>query len=244
MSPFVKPKQHFSGFQTVRRFRYLSLGTHTFWTSYYQSFYPQLTRVCTTGRSATLNVPWRPVSRLVSFSHLGAVPVSPDRNALSKSKTCTRSTTCATYSFLLTANGWPIPSATVDTAADKSDTDVWMASLGRRPQLRMTSSPDAENAPRWSPDGNISRSFPAGRAVRLADPGLAARSHGRRGAAVYGCERPLSAYDWSPDSNKLLLTVADRDPASRTMTIQRRWRRTRRSRRSGARAQADRDRSL
>src|SRR5579871_4093881 len=42
---------------------------------------------------------------------------------------------------------------TVDATADKSDTDVWMASWDGTQQMRMTSSPDAENAPRWSPDG-------------------------------------------------------------------------------------------
>src|SRR6478672_11229339 len=43
--------------------------------------------------------------------------------------------------------------SSVDAAADKSDTDVWMASWDGARQLRMTSSPEAENAPRWSPDG-------------------------------------------------------------------------------------------
>ena len=43
--------------------------------------------------------------------------------------------------------------SSVDVAGDKSDTDVWMASWDGTQQLRMTSSPDAENAPRFSPDG-------------------------------------------------------------------------------------------
>src|SRR6478672_106739 len=43
--------------------------------------------------------------------------------------------------------------STVDTTADKSDTDIWMASWDGAQQLRMTSSPDSENSPRWSPDG-------------------------------------------------------------------------------------------
>src|SRR5947208_812218 len=43
--------------------------------------------------------------------------------------------------------------SSVDTAADKSDTDIWMASWDGARQLRMTSSPDSESAPRWSPDG-------------------------------------------------------------------------------------------
>ena len=38
----------------------------------------------------------------------------------------------------------------VDVAADKSDTDVWMASWDGTRQIRLTSSPESENAPRWS----------------------------------------------------------------------------------------------
>src|SRR5499426_2803043 len=41
----------------------------------------------------------------------------------------------------------------VDVAGDKSDTDVWMTSWDGSRQLRVTSSAESENAPRWSPDG-------------------------------------------------------------------------------------------
>ena len=42
---------------------------------------------------------------------------------------------------------------TVDTAADKSDTDVWIASWDGKQQMRMTTSTESESSPRWSPDG-------------------------------------------------------------------------------------------
>jgi dipeptidyl aminopeptidase/acylaminoacyl peptidase len=103
--------------------------------------------------------------------------------------------------------------STLDTVADKSDTDVWMASWDGAQQLRMTSSPEPETAPRWSPDGRY-LSF------------LSSRTGGKaRGAQVWALDRTggeaqqltdvkgrLSAYDWSPDSRTLLLTVADREP--------------------------------
>jgi dipeptidyl aminopeptidase/acylaminoacyl peptidase len=102
---------------------------------------------------------------------------------------------------------------TVDTAGDKSDTDVWMASWDGQQQLRMTSSPDAENAPRWSPDGRY-LSF------------TSSRTGGKsRGSQVWVLDRQggeaqqltdvkgrLSSYDWSPDGKRLLLVMADRDP--------------------------------
>ena len=102
---------------------------------------------------------------------------------------------------------------TVDTTADKSDTDVWMASWDGTRQLRMTTSPDAENAPRWSPDGRY-LAFLSGRQGGKA-----------RGSQVWVLDRQggeaqqltdvkgrLSSYEWSPDSKKLLLVMADRDP--------------------------------
>jgi dipeptidyl aminopeptidase/acylaminoacyl peptidase len=103
--------------------------------------------------------------------------------------------------------------STVDVAADKSDSDVWMASWDGAQQLRMTSSPDAESAPRWSPDGKY-LSFLSGRTGGKA-----------RGSQVWVLDRTggeaqqltdvkgrLSSYEWSPDAKKLLLTMADREP--------------------------------
>jgi len=102
--------------------------------------------------------------------------------------------------------------STVDATADKSDSDIWMASWDGAQQLRMTSSTEAENAPRWSPDGRY-LSFTSSR------PGKA------RGSQVWLLDRSggeaqqftdvkgrLSSYEWSPDSKRLLLVMADRDP--------------------------------
>ena len=101
--------------------------------------------------------------------------------------------------------------STVDAAADKGDTDIWMASWDGARQVRMTSSPDGENAPRWSPDGRF-----------LAF--LSGRSGKAKGTQVWLLDRTggeaqqftdvkgrLSSYDWSPDGKRLLLVMADRD---------------------------------
>src|SRR5438270_7654488 len=100
----------------------------------------------------------------------------------------------------------------VDTAADKTDSDVWMVSWDGARDLRITSSPENETAPRWSPDGRY-LSFLSSR------PGKA------KGNQVWLLERAggeaqqltdvkgrLTSYDWSPDSKTLLLVMADRDP--------------------------------
>jgi dipeptidyl aminopeptidase/acylaminoacyl peptidase len=104
--------------------------------------------------------------------------------------------------------------STVDTAGDKSDTDIWMTSWDGAQHVRVTSSPESESAPRWSPDGRY-LSFTSSR------PGKA------KGNQIWLLDRTggeaqqftefkgrLSGYDWSPDSKKLLVTIADPDPNS------------------------------
>ena len=102
--------------------------------------------------------------------------------------------------------------SSVDTAADKSDTDIWMASWDGKRQIRMTTSPEGESAPRWSPDGRY-LSFLSGR------PGKAKGSQvwlidrqGGEAQQFTDVKGRLSAYDWSPDAKTLLLVITDRDP--------------------------------
>jgi dipeptidyl aminopeptidase/acylaminoacyl peptidase len=102
--------------------------------------------------------------------------------------------------------------STVDTAADKSDTDVWMTSWDGKQHLRMTTSPESETSPRWSPDGRwlaflSSRPGKAkGNQVWLLD-----RSGGEA-QQLTDVKGRLTSYEWSPDAKKLLLVMADRDP--------------------------------
>ena len=101
---------------------------------------------------------------------------------------------------------------TVDTTADKGDTDVWIASWDGKQQMRMTSSPESESSPKWSPDGKYlsflsSRPGKAkGNQVWLLD------RNGGEAQQFTDVKGRLSAYDWSPDAKKLLLVMADRDP--------------------------------
>ena len=102
--------------------------------------------------------------------------------------------------------------STVDTTADKSDTDVWITSWDGKQHLRMTTSPENETSPRWSPDGRwlaflSSRPGKAkGNQVWLLD------RNGGEAQQFTEVKGRLTSYEWSPDAKKLLLVMADRDP--------------------------------
>jgi len=103
--------------------------------------------------------------------------------------------------------------SSVDVAADKSDTDVWMTSWDGTEHVRLTSTPESENSPRWSPDGQYL-------AFLSSRPGKAKGTQiwllnrlGGEAQQFTDFKNKLSSYEWSPDSKRLLLTMSERDPA-------------------------------
>jgi len=100
----------------------------------------------------------------------------------------------------------------VDVAADKSDTDIWMASWDGTQQIRLTASPENESSPRWSPDGKY-LAFLSGR------PGKAKGSQiwmlnrmGGEAEQFTDFKGKLSYFVWSPDSKRMLIAMTERDP--------------------------------
>jgi len=102
--------------------------------------------------------------------------------------------------------------ATVDTKEDKTVSHIWAASYDGKVQRQMTSSPDSESSPRWSPDGKYlaftsARPGPAkGEQVWLLD------RNGGEAVQLTAVKGRLQGYEWSRDSKKLALVVADPDP--------------------------------
>src|SRR5437764_60945 len=100
---------------------------------------------------------------------------------------------------------------TTDIVADKSDTDVWMASWDGKQQLRLTSSPDNENAPRWSPDGHY-LAFLSGRKGKNKGTQVWLLDRmGGEAQQLTDVKGRISTYSWSPDSKRLLLVMTERD---------------------------------
>ena len=99
--------------------------------------------------------------------------------------------------------------STTDTTADKRDSDVWMVSLDGTQDIRVTSSPEAENAPKWSPDGKYlsflsSRTGKAkGNQVWILD------RRGGEAQQLTDVKGRIGSYDWAPDSKRLVLTMTE-----------------------------------
>ncbi|MGC2635975.1 MAG: S9 family peptidase [Acidobacteriaceae bacterium] len=114
--------------------------------------------------------------------------------------------------------------STIDAAADKRISDLWMVSWDGTQDIRLTwrgdvsddSDPeelDSSSAPRWSPDGQY-LSFMADRSGK--DKGAQVWVLDRRGGEAHqltDVKGDLSSYAWSPDAKKLLLAMTPKDEA-------------------------------
>jgi dipeptidyl aminopeptidase/acylaminoacyl peptidase len=94
---------------------------------------------------------------------------------------------------------------------DKNDTDVWMVSWDGRERLQLTSTPDAESRPRWSPDGKYLAFLSSRQNAKAAQVWLLPRAGGEA-AKLTDVKGGVSDYAWSPDSRRLVLVVSDPDP--------------------------------
>ena len=109
----------------------------------------------------------------------------------------------------------------VDSAKDKSDTDVWMTSWDGTQTIRVTSSPESEGSPRWSPDGRF-LAFVSGRQEGKGGQVWLLDRRGGEAQRLTMIKGGLSEFAWSPDSKRLILvldeetdSIAKKDTAER-----------------------------
>jgi len=105
--------------------------------------------------------------------------------------------------------------SSTDSVKDKTDSDVWMTAWDGSQTIQVTSSPDGESSPRWSPDGRYlaflsSRQGGKGSQLWLLD------RQGGEAKRVTELKTGIREYEWSPDSKRIALMMSDVAPEADT----------------------------
>jgi dipeptidyl aminopeptidase/acylaminoacyl peptidase len=96
--------------------------------------------------------------------------------------------------------------SSTDSAKDKNDTDVWMVTWDGTQNIRLTSTPDGESSPRWSPDGRY-LGFVSGRQEGKGGQVWLLDRRGGEAQRITQIKGGVSEYQWSPDSRRLAIVV-------------------------------------
>jgi dipeptidyl aminopeptidase/acylaminoacyl peptidase len=100
---------------------------------------------------------------------------------------------------------------TVDSAKDRSDSDVWMVNWEGTRTLKMAGSPESESNPRWSPD-NRYLAFVSGRYDSKGGQIWLLDRAGGEAVRLTDLTGGISEYEWSPDGTRIALVSRDPDP--------------------------------
>ena len=95
---------------------------------------------------------------------------------------------------------------------DKNDSDVWMVSWDGQQQVQLTSTPESESSPRWSPDGKYLAFLSSRQESKGAQLWLMNRAGGEA-VKVTAVKGSVDQYAWSPDGKRIAMIVDEPDPA-------------------------------
>ena len=93
-----------------------------------------------------------------------------------------------------------------DSAHDKSDTDIWMTSWDGTQTIRVTSSPESEATPRFSPDGRF-LAFVSGRQEGKGGQVWLLDRRGGEALRLTTIKGGVSDFAWSPDAKRMVLVL-------------------------------------
>ncbi|HET7695131.1 MAG TPA: S9 family peptidase [Vicinamibacterales bacterium] len=94
---------------------------------------------------------------------------------------------------------------------DKNDTDIWMASWDGTQEIQLTSSPDGESRPRWSPDNKYLSFISSRQGAKHGQLWLMNRAGGEA-IKVTDVKGGIADYEWAPDATRLVFVVNEPDP--------------------------------
>ena len=94
-----------------------------------------------------------------------------------------------------------------DSTRDRHNADIWMSTWDGSEHVQLTSSPEGESRPRWSPDGRY-LSFTAARNGGTAQVWLLDR-RGGEAQKLTDVKGELASFDWSPDGKKLVMAMKE-----------------------------------
>lgn len=100
--------------------------------------------------------------------------------------------------------------STIDSAKDKSNSDIWMVSWDGEQTVQLTNSDESESTPRWSPDGKYI-SFLSARNGEKASQIWLMDTRGGEAKKITSLKGDLEEYTWSPDGKKIALSIKDQD---------------------------------
>jgi dipeptidyl aminopeptidase/acylaminoacyl peptidase len=94
---------------------------------------------------------------------------------------------------------------------DKNDTDIWMASWDGTQEIQLTSTPDGESRPRWSPDNKYLSFVSSRQGAKDGQLWLMNRAGGEA-IKVSDVKGGVADYEWAPDGKRLVFVVSEPDP--------------------------------
>jgi dipeptidyl aminopeptidase/acylaminoacyl peptidase len=102
----------------------------------------------------------------------------------------------------------------IDAKEDKGDADVWMTSWDGKDSVRLTTSKNSENEPRWSPDGRYLAFLSSREDDNAVSQVWLLPRGGGEAEKVTEFAGGVEDLDWSPDGKRLVLVVNDPGPDS------------------------------